>query len=107
MNNRLWRLLHGDLVEIPDARGTTLHVARGRLWLTQERDRRDIVLDAGDTYTVERDGVTVAEAQGDTTVAVFKSATGRSERSRAGWQRRIDDWFERSAARHLRTGHHL
>ena len=107
MNNRLLRLSHGDLVEFPDARGTTLHVARGRVWITQERARRDVVLDAGDTFTLERDGMTVVEAQGDTTVAVFNSAAVRAERGHAGWEKRIADWFERTAARHLRTGHHM
>lgn len=106
MNNRLLRLSHGDLAEFPDARGTTLHVARGRVWITQERDRRDIVLDAGDTFTLERDGMTVAQAQGDTTIAVFNNGAHRAKREHAGWEKRIAAWFDRTAALHLRTGHH-
>ena len=107
MNNRLLRLSHGDLVEFPDARGTTLHVARGRVWITQERDRRDIVLGAGDTFTLERDGMTVAEAQGETTLAAFNPRVEHAKRGQAGWETRIAQWFERTAALHLRTGHHF
>jgi len=42
----------GDLVELSDACGTTLRVTKGTLWVTQERDKRDIVLRAGDVWTV-------------------------------------------------------
>ncbi len=60
----------GDLVELNDARGTTLRVTKGTLWITQERDRRDIVLRAGDVWTVERQGLTIIEAQGTATVCL-------------------------------------
>ena len=52
-------LRHGDLVKLADARGTTLRVARGTLWVTQEHDRSDVVLNTGDVWTVERDGLTL------------------------------------------------
>jgi len=68
---KVWDLAAGELVELDGARGTTLRVTRGTLWLTQERDVRDIVLHAGDTFTVERGGLTVVEAQGETTVCVL------------------------------------
>lgn len=104
MNNRLLTLTHGDLLELPDARGTTLRVTRGTLWVTQERDRRDVVLGAGDTWTVERHGLTVGEAQGDTGVVVigkgFAEASVRSRRVR--WQQRATQWLTRVAEQHLR-----
>jgi len=56
-------LARGDLVKLDDARGTTLGVARGTLWVTQEHDPRDVVLNAGDVWAVERDGLTLVEAQ--------------------------------------------
>ena len=104
MNNRLLNLAKGDLVELADARGTTLRVTRGTLWVTQERDRRDVVLGAGDTWTIERHGLTVGEAQGDAAIVVIGSglveATVRSRRAR--WQDRFAHWLERTAERHLR-----
>lgn len=104
MNNRLLNLAKGDLLELADARGTTLRVTRGTLWVTQERDLRDIVLGAGDTWTVERHGLTVGEAQRDAAVVVIGSglveATVRSRRLR--WQDRLAHWFARTADRHLR-----
>ena len=70
---------HGTIVELntretltlPDVRGATLRVARGTVWITQENDSQDIVLRAGDTWTVERDGLTILEAQADVSLCVI------------------------------------
>jgi hypothetical protein len=70
-------MTRGDLVELDDARGTTLTVTRGRLWLTQRRDPRDIVLGPGDTWTIEKNGLTLIEAQGDSALHLV----GRGSRS--------------------------
>ncbi len=61
-------LANREAITLPDVRGATLRVTRGTLWLTEERDRHDIVLRAGDNWVVESDGDTVVEAQSD---AVF------------------------------------
>jgi hypothetical protein len=60
-------------LQLNDVAGATLRVTRGSVWITQENDTRDVVLRAGDAWTVERDGLTIVEAQGDTTLL----ATGR------------------------------
>ena len=57
-----------EAISLPGIDGATLRVTRGTLWLTEERDRHDIVLRAGDNFVVESDGNTVVEAQDD---AVF------------------------------------
>ena len=57
-----------EAITLPDVRGATLRVTQGTLWLTQERDRHDIVLRPGDNWLIECDGNTVVEAQND---AVF------------------------------------
>ena len=57
------RLASREAITLPDVRGATLRVTRGALWLTQEDDRKDIVLRAGDNWVVEADGDTVVEAQ--------------------------------------------
>ena len=68
---KIWELEPGELVRLDDAHGITLRVTRGALWITQQRDVRDIVLTAGDAYTIERRGLTVVEAQGRATVCVL------------------------------------
>ena len=62
---------------LPDARGTTLRVTRGTLWITQEDDTRDVVLRPGDAWTVERQGLTIVEAQSSATVHAVGPAAER------------------------------
>jgi hypothetical protein len=108
MDNRLLHLSDRDLLELPDARGTTLHVAQGSVWITQQDDRRDIVLRAGDTWTLERPGLALAQAQGDTKVMLFRSGKiGNTQGLGGRWEARITKWFERTAERHLRLGWHM
>ena len=68
---KVWELAPNELVKLDGARGTTLRVTRGTLWLTLERDTRDIALEAGDAFTIDRGGLTLIEAQGNTTVCVL------------------------------------
>jgi len=68
---KVWDLAPGEIVRLDGARGTTLRVTRGTLWITLERDVRDIVLSAGDTFTIDRGGLTVVEARGNATVCVL------------------------------------
>ena len=60
---KVWELTAGELIGLDGARGTTLRVTRGTLWVTLERDTRDVVLSAGDTFTIDRGGLTLIEAQ--------------------------------------------
>lgn len=95
--DRVLDLDHGDFVKLDDARGTTLRVTRGTLWLTQERDRHDIVLNEGDVWTVERDGLTLVEAQSNAVVCLV----GRGAKPAKVSERRsvVDAALHRSFAR--------
>lgn len=55
-------LAHGDVARIEDGQGATVTVAFGSAWLTQANDARDVHLRAGDTFRIERNGVTVVSA---------------------------------------------
>jgi len=57
-----------EALTLPHVGGATLRVTQGVLWLTEEKDRHDVVLRAGDNWLVESNGDTVVEAQKD---AVF------------------------------------
>ena len=47
---KLWHLAERQQVLLDDAQGTALRVARGTLWITLERDTRDIILSTGETF---------------------------------------------------------
>jgi len=68
---RVWDLRQGELVQLDGARGTMLRVTRGTLWITLEDDVRDVILAAGDTFTIDREGLTLVEAQEKSTVCVL------------------------------------
>lgn len=52
-------------VSLDNARGTPIRITRGTVWITQERSFADIILHAGDAWTVERNGRTIIQAQDD------------------------------------------
>src|SRR5215218_9872281 len=56
---------NGQSLAFPDIEGTALAVTRGTLWITQENDTQDVVLGPGDVWMVERDGLTIIEAQNE------------------------------------------
>ena len=53
------------LQRVVDAKGTLVQCLGGTLWLTQEGDPRDIVLQAGEEALIDRDGVSLLFAMSD------------------------------------------
>jgi hypothetical protein len=68
---KVWDLAPDELVRLDGARGVTLRVTRGVVWITLENDTRDVVLTAGDVFTIDRGGLTLIEAQEKTSVCVM------------------------------------
>ena len=78
-----------------DAAGTVAKVLSGRLWITLENDRRDIFLAPGETWTIDRDGLTLVQAEERATLVLTDASRAR----RAAWRSRIATsiarWFTR------------
>jgi len=55
-------MLSGDVLRIENGRGLLLAVRSGAIWLTQEADPRDFILDAGRRMRLDKDGLSVAYA---------------------------------------------
>lgn len=89
-------LADGELVELKDMRGTTVRVTHGILWITQDQDVRDVVLRTGDVWTIERNGLTLAEAQGASTFCLVGGAARRvgARGLRPSYGERVAAWFE-------------
>lgn len=60
-------------MQVIDGRGSAMHCLAGSVWVTQDGDPRDIVLTAGDSFTLDRDGVAIVYATSDAAIA-FDSA---------------------------------
>lgn len=55
----LIHLERGGLVRLDDGAGASVVCVAGEVWITQDHDRRDIVLTERESYVVECPGLTV------------------------------------------------
>lgn len=68
-------LLSGaQLLRIERAAGWTIKALSGSVWITQDGDVRDIVLDAGQSFIPDRDGEVVLSPFGDARVCLAHGA---------------------------------
>ena len=58
-------LPRGVTARLSARRGDRVECLAGTLWVTQDGDPRDVVLGAGDGFTVDRDGRTLVSALAD------------------------------------------
>lgn len=86
-----------ETLSLPDVRGTTLRVTRGTLWITQQDDTQDIVLRAGDNWVVERNGLTLVEAQNDATFCAIGGDLATRIPARGGTAVAAPLWWTRVA----------
>jgi len=68
------RLNTSELLDINDGEGFTVECLEGAVWLTQSNDPRDIVLNAGQCFVLDRPGLAlICAAAGPATVAIAVS----------------------------------
>ncbi len=82
-----------------NAQGTVIAVERGCVWITLERDPRDIVLARGMRFEIDRPGRTIVAAETASTLRLLVPATlrdriaasigGAVARTLNGWARRL------------------
>lgn len=64
-------------LEVVDGRGAAMRCELGTLWVTQDGDPRDIVLGAGQSFVLDRDGVAIVYATDDAELSLAAQATAR------------------------------
>ena len=76
MNNDLVHAAHqlnkGKLHRLRHGQGLRVVTLTGCLWITQDRDQRDVVLEAGEGFTLDRDGDTLLSALSDSSFLVLE-----------------------------------
>ena len=76
MNNELRHpltdLTAGSILRLRDGQGMAVVVFEGLVWITQSGDRRDIVLAAGESFSVDRPGLTLVQAFRDSKLMVVE-----------------------------------
>jgi len=63
------RLPRHQHLEVVDGRGAAMRCLLGTLWVTQDGDPRDIVLGAGESFVLDRNGVAIVYATDDAEVS--------------------------------------
>jgi hypothetical protein len=64
----------GEVVTLIDAEGARIASRRGRVWVTEEGDRRDHIVGEGQAFVVDRPGRTVVQALEAARVAIREPA---------------------------------
>lgn len=69
-NRLVLELESGTVLPVQDAAGARLACLKGNLWITQEGDGVDTVLDAGKSLRLSRNGCTLVQALSPSRVAM-------------------------------------
>ena len=68
-------LRKGEILHLHPALGQRIEALDGRLWITMDGDLRDIVIDAGEGFTVDRSTDVLLSAMSDARLVVLTPAT--------------------------------
>jgi hypothetical protein len=77
---------------LQDARGLKLQVESGCVWITESGSIGDVVLDAGESFTITRDGITVVSACRPQPYA--RVHIQGSHGTAPAWGERMRDWAQ-------------
>ena len=78
------RLVAGQDLRLQDAAGWTVACSRGSVWLTQEADTRDVFLEGGERFTLDRPGLALVLAREESIVAIQPPVHGSRDAARPG-----------------------
>jgi hypothetical protein len=97
-------LLRNEQLRIEDGRDLLVHVWQGSLWITQEGDRRDILLQAGQSFRLDRDGTALAKCWDNAVVALTSPHEARAARSIEVQATNLSGWKLRPEGRPVQPG---
>ncbi len=72
------QLTEGNLISLPDAKGSTIAVLWGSVWLTQDGDRRDHEVNAGELFNVSGGGMVVISAFENSALTILQPCAGNA-----------------------------
>ncbi|HVY05510.1 MAG TPA: DUF2917 domain-containing protein [Burkholderiales bacterium] len=83
-------IAEGEVVRIQDGRGLLLSVQYGKVWITQAGSVKDVFVDSGGSFRIDRDGRTLVSVGGSEPAAFTLARSTRpapslGQRVAAGW----------------------
>lgn len=82
----------GKPLRLRDARARRVSIVQGAVWITQDRDRRDTVLEPGAEYLFDRPGLAVIQALGSPALIALEDGIAigpAAPRTPWGWAARL------------------
>jgi hypothetical protein len=64
------RLARGQTLKLRDSVGSTICAHEGAVWITEENSRKDVVLENGACFRIDRPGLTLVQAFADAQVSL-------------------------------------
>ena len=64
------QLARGQTLKLRDSVGSTICAREGSVWITEENSRKDVVLEIGACYRIDRPGLTLVQAFADAQVSL-------------------------------------
>ena len=64
------RLARGQTLKLTDTAGGTICAREGTVWITEENSRKDVVLEPGFCFRIDRPGLTIVQAFADASVSL-------------------------------------
>ena len=64
------RLARGQTLKLTDGVGSTICAREGTVWITEENSRKDVVLEPGYCFRVDKPGLTIVQAFADAQVSL-------------------------------------
>jgi len=92
-------LVRNDQLRIVDGRDLLVHVWQGSLWITQEGDARDVVLEAGQAFRLDRNGTAFVKCWDDAVVALTSPHEARAARAIELHAAKLPTWNLRPEAK--------
>ena len=86
----MYQLGRAGGLALRDIRGRVVTCVSGSVWMTMEGDPRDVVLASGNSFVVDRDGLTLLAAQAPSVVAVVAPNEPRT------WRDRIAEYLDKA-----------
>ena len=96
MNNELRQpltdLTAGSVLQVRDGQGRAIVVFEGQVWITQENDPRDVVLAAGESFSIDRPGLTLVQALRDSKLILVQAEPRPAPLSAAPTSYELQQW---------------
>lgn len=82
-------LAKGQLISLKGAEGVRIAARRGIVWITQDGDLRDVVLQQGESFVIERDTPAIVQAFEPALIDIADPARAVRRSGGADWMRKL------------------